>query len=58
MSAPATRLDHDQFFSGSGYLSQGEFCRPGAITTGISLLVCLAVGTPRRMAVAHLPIDR
>jgi len=58
MSAPATRLEHDQFFSGSGYLSQDEFCRPGAITTGISLLICLVVGTPRLIAVVHLPIDR
>ena len=58
MSAPATPLEHAQLFSGSGSLSQGEFCRPGAITTGISLLVCLVVGTPRLMAVAHLPFDR
>jgi len=40
MSAPATRLEHDQFF------------------TGISLLICLVVGTPRLIAVVHLPIDR
>jgi DASS family divalent anion:Na+ symporter len=40
-------------FTGSGYLSQGELYRLGAITTGISLLVYLAVGTPWLLAVAH-----
>ena len=33
-------------FAGSGYLSQGELYRLGAMTTGISLLVYLVVGTP------------
>jgi DASS family divalent anion:Na+ symporter len=40
-------------FTGSGYLSQGELYRLGAITTGISLLVYLAVGTPWLLAVAR-----
>jgi DASS family divalent anion:Na+ symporter len=33
-------------FAGSGYLSQGELYRLGAITTGIALMIYLAVGTP------------
>ena len=33
-------------FAGSGYLSQGELYRLGAITTGFSLLVYLVVGIP------------
>jgi DASS family divalent anion:Na+ symporter len=40
-------------FTGSGYLSQGELYRMGAMTTGISLLVYLAVGTPWLLAVAR-----
>jgi DASS family divalent anion:Na+ symporter len=40
-------------FTGSGYLSQGELYRLGAITTGISLLVYLAIGTPWLLAVAR-----
>ena len=40
-------------FTGSGYLSQGELYRLGAITTGISLLVYLVVGTPWLMPVAR-----
>jgi DASS family divalent anion:Na+ symporter len=40
-------------FTGSGYLSQGELYRLGAITTGISLVVYLAIGTPWLMAVAR-----
>ena len=40
-------------FTGSGYLSQGELYRLGAITTGISLLVYLVVATPWLMAVAR-----
>jgi len=40
-------------FTGSGYLSQGQLYRLGAITTGISLLVYLVVGTPWLMAVAR-----
>jgi di/tricarboxylate transporter len=39
-------------FTGSGYLSQGELYRLGAITTGISLLY-LVVGTPWLLAVAR-----
>jgi DASS family divalent anion:Na+ symporter len=40
-------------FTGSGYLSQGELYRLGAITTGISLLVYLSIGTPWLLAVAR-----
>jgi len=40
-------------FTGSGYLSQGELYRLGAITTGISLVVYLVVGTPWLMLVAR-----
>ena len=40
-------------FTGSGYLSQGELYRLGAITTGISLVVYLAIGTPWLLAVAR-----
>jgi divalent anion:Na+ symporter, DASS family len=40
-------------FTGSGYLSQGELYRLGAITTGISLLVYLVVATPWLMLVAR-----
>jgi DASS family divalent anion:Na+ symporter len=40
-------------FTGSGYFSQGELYRLGAITTGISLLVYLAIGTPWLLAVAR-----
>jgi divalent anion:Na+ symporter, DASS family len=40
-------------FTGSGYLSQGELYRLGAITTGMSLLVYLVVATPWLMLVAR-----
>jgi DASS family divalent anion:Na+ symporter len=40
-------------FAGSGYLSQSDLYRLGAITTAISLLVYLAVGTPWLLAVAR-----
>jgi len=40
-------------FSGSGYLSQGDLYRLGAITTGISLVVYLVVGAPWLMLVAR-----
>ena len=40
-------------FTGSGYLTQGQLYRLGAATTGISLLVYLAVGTPWLLAVAR-----
>jgi DASS family divalent anion:Na+ symporter len=40
-------------FAGSGYLSQGELYRLGALTTAISLLVYLAVATPWLLAVAR-----
>lgn len=40
-------------FTGSGYLSQGELYRLGAITTGISLVIYLVVGTPWLMMVAR-----
>jgi len=33
-------------FVGSGYLTQGELYRLGAITTAFNLLVFLVVGTP------------
>ena len=33
-------------FAGSGYLSQGDLYRLGAITTAVSLMVYLLVGTP------------
>jgi DASS family divalent anion:Na+ symporter len=40
-------------FTGSGYLSQGELYRFGAITTGIYLLIYLVVATPWLMWVAR-----
>jgi divalent anion:Na+ symporter, DASS family len=40
-------------FAGSGYLSQGELYRLGAITTAFNLLVFLVVGTPWLMLVAR-----
>jgi divalent anion:Na+ symporter, DASS family len=40
-------------FSGSGYLSQGQLYRLGAITTAISLVIYLAVATPWLLAVAR-----
>jgi DASS family divalent anion:Na+ symporter len=40
-------------FTGSGYLSQGELYRLGAITTALSLLVYLVVGAPWLMLVAR-----
>jgi DASS family divalent anion:Na+ symporter len=40
-------------FAGSGYLSQGELYRLGAITTAASLLVYLLIGTPWLMLVAR-----
>jgi len=33
-------------FAGSGYLSQGDLYRLGAITTAFSLVLYLLVGTP------------
>jgi DASS family divalent anion:Na+ symporter len=32
-------------FAGSGYLSQGDLYRLGAITTGISVLIYFVIGT-------------
>ena len=40
-------------FTGSGYLSQGELYRLGAITTGLSFLIYLLVATPWLMFVAR-----
>lgn len=40
-------------FAGSGYLSQRELYRLGAITTAISLVIYLVVGTPWLMFVAR-----
>jgi len=40
-------------FTGSGYLSQGELYRLGAMTTGITLVVYLIVATPWLMLVAR-----
>jgi len=40
-------------FTGSGYLSQGELYRLGAVTTGISLLVYVVVATPWLMMIAR-----
>ena len=40
-------------FAGSGYLTQGELYKLGAITTAFSLLVFLAVGTPWLLLVAR-----
>ena len=40
-------------FAGSGYLSQGDLHRLGAITTAVSLLVYPLIGTPRLMMVAR-----
>jgi DASS family divalent anion:Na+ symporter len=41
-------------FVGSGYLTQGELYRLGALTTGYCLLVFLAVGTPWLLLVSRL----
>ena len=38
-------------FTGSGYLSQGELYRLGAMTTAISLVIYLLVGTPWLMLI-------
>jgi DASS family divalent anion:Na+ symporter len=40
-------------FTGSGYLSQGELYRLGAITTAITLVIYLVVATPWLMLVAR-----
>jgi DASS family divalent anion:Na+ symporter len=40
-------------FTGSGYLSQGELYRLGALTTAISLVIYLVVATPWLMFVAR-----
>jgi DASS family divalent anion:Na+ symporter len=40
-------------FTGSGYLSQGQLYRLGAMTTGISLIIYLVVATPWLMLVAQ-----
>jgi DASS family divalent anion:Na+ symporter len=40
-------------FTGSGYLSQGELYKLGAITTAISLVVYLVVATPWLLVVAR-----
>jgi DASS family divalent anion:Na+ symporter len=40
-------------FAGSGHLSQAELYRLGAITTAVSLLIFLLVGTPWLLWVAH-----
>jgi len=40
-------------FTGAGYLSQGELYRLGAITTAVSLLIYLIVGTPWLLLVAN-----
>ena len=40
-------------FTGSGYLSQGELYRLGAITTAITLVIYLVVATPWLMFVAR-----
>ncbi len=40
-------------FTGSGYLSQGQLYRLGAMTTGISLVIYLLVGVPWLLAVAR-----
>jgi DASS family divalent anion:Na+ symporter len=40
-------------FTGSGYLSQGELYRLGAITTGISLVIYILVATPWLMLIAR-----
>src|SRR5215470_13588079 len=40
-------------FVGSGYLTQGELYRVGAITTGLCLLVFLLLGTPWLLLVAR-----
>ena len=40
-------------FAGSGYLTQGELYKLGALTTGFKLLIFLVVGTPRLLFVAR-----
>ena len=40
-------------FVGSGYLTQGELYRVGALTTGVCLLIFLLVGTPWLLLVAR-----
>jgi di/tricarboxylate transporter len=38
---------------GSGYLTQGELYRVGALTTGVCLLIFLLLGTPWLLLVAR-----
>jgi DASS family divalent anion:Na+ symporter len=40
-------------FAGSGYLTQGELYRIGAISTAFSLLVYVVIGVPWLMLVAR-----
>jgi DASS family divalent anion:Na+ symporter len=40
-------------FTGSGYLSQGELYRLGAMTTALSLVIYLVLGTPWLMFVTR-----
>jgi DASS family divalent anion:Na+ symporter len=40
-------------FTGSGYLTQGELYRFGAITTAITVTIYLVVATPWLMLVAR-----
>jgi DASS family divalent anion:Na+ symporter len=40
-------------FAGSGYLSQGDLYRLGALSTGFCLLLYLVIGTPWLMLVAR-----
>ena len=40
-------------FAGSGYLTQGELYKLGAIATAFNLVVYLAVGTPWLLLVAR-----
>jgi DASS family divalent anion:Na+ symporter len=40
-------------FTGSGHLSQAELYRLGAVTTAVSMVIFLLVGTPWLMWVAH-----
>jgi divalent anion:Na+ symporter, DASS family len=40
-------------FTGSGYLTQGELYRLGAITTGVSVLIYFVIGTAWLFLVAR-----
>ncbi len=50
---PAAGSSANLLFAGSGYLTQGELYKLGAVTTLFNLLLYLAVGTPWLMLVCR-----